>query len=59
MSRFSMMYPVSGEPPSDLGGFQESDTLSAVMSEATRGPSGGEGLSDAGKATDNVNTVSN
>ena len=52
-----MMYPVSGEPPSDLGGFQESDALSAVMLEATRGPSGGEGLSDAGKVTGDVNTL--
>jgi hypothetical protein len=34
------MYSLIGEPPSDLDGCHDNLTLSAVISEATNGPSG-------------------
>ena len=42
-SRISSTYPVIGLPPSDFGGFHVRETLLAVMSLASRGPSGASG----------------
>ena len=40
------------EPPSDSGGCHDNVTLSSLMSETLRGPTGAEGLS-RGKIKDN------
>lgn len=34
-----------GDPPSSRGAFQDSEQLSGVMSDTSRGPWGGDGLS--------------
>lgn len=45
LSYFSSKYPVTAEPPSEVGGCHDNVTESAVMPWAVRGPVGLVGLS--------------